>query len=127
MLFITDGLPRGLGYLELDHRAGGHAPAGLPKHFEADTYTCTHCSAVVVMNPNRVRERYKCKGCNHHICDNCAAAIQAGGQCLTMQEKYELHLESLRNHFLDGFLGYDMQTGKPVTTNPLGDNSGHLA
>jgi hypothetical protein len=114
MLLRTNGLPSGYGYLELDHRAAGNAPQGLPNHFEADTYTCTHCSAVVILNPARVRERYKCKGCSHHICDNCAAEMAVGGTCLTMQEKYERHLESLRNPTLEGFLGYDMQTGKPV-------------
>ena len=108
MLLRTNGLPTGLGYLELDHRAGGNAPHGLPTHFEADTYTCTHCSAVVILNPNRIRERYKCRGCNHHICDNCAAARQAGGECLTMMQRYENLVESLNSSI------------------PL-DTSGHLA
>lgn len=100
MLVITDGLPRGLGYLEIDHRAAGNPPEGLPTHFEADTYTCTHCSAVVVMNPARKRERYKCFGCSHHICDPCAAESVAGVPCLTMQHKYELHLEQLNSSVL---------------------------
>jgi hypothetical protein len=84
MLIITDGLPRGLGYYEIDQRAT-HAP-GVQRHFEADTYTCTHCNAVVVLNPSRVRERYKCNGCAHHICDNCAAKRYAGEPCKTMQQ-----------------------------------------
>jgi hypothetical protein len=85
MLLITDGLPRGLGYVEVDHRAtpGNLIPAGLPRHFEADTYTCTHCQRVVVLNPLRKRERYKCGGCNHHICDDCAAARVNGAACKT--------------------------------------------
>lgn len=85
MLVITDGLPRGLGYLEVDHRAT-EPPPGLPRYFEADTYTCTHCSRVVVLNPNRVRERYKCRGCNHHICDDCAALRVAGAPCRTIDQ-----------------------------------------
>lgn len=95
MLLKTNGLPSGLGYMEIDHRAADNAPTGLPRHFEADTYTCTHCSAVVVLNPARVRERYKCRGCNHHICDACAADRATGGHCKTMMQKYEEHLESL--------------------------------
>ncbi len=83
-LLITDGLPRGLGYYEIDHRAAhDELPKGTPRHFEADTYTCTHCNAVVVMNPARVRERTKCRGCSHHICDRCAAALAAGATCRT--------------------------------------------
>lgn len=87
MLLITDGLPRGLGYLEVDQR-NVHAPLppGTPAHFEADTYTCSHCQVVVVMNPMRKRERYKCKGCNHHICDPCAAERYAGKPCRTFAQ-----------------------------------------
>ena len=94
MLLITDGLPRGLGYLEVDQRGvDAPLPPGTPRHFEADTYTCTHCTAVVVMNPLRVRERFKCKGCNHHICDACAAEMVAGASCVTMAQKIEEHME----------------------------------
>ncbi len=87
MLIITDGNPRGLGYLELDHRATpAELPAGVPKHFEADTYTCSHCQSVVIMNPTRRRERYKCNGCGHHVCDACAAKRFAGEPCRTWNQ-----------------------------------------
>lgn len=105
-LIITDGLPRGAGYLEVDQRnvdvpdaelrpilPGEEMPPGAKRYFEADTYTCTHCSVVVVMNPVRKRERYKCKGCNHHICDPCAADMAAGAQCVTMEQKFQEHME----------------------------------
>lgn len=82
-LLITDGLPRGLGYLEVDNRASGG------RHLEADTYTCTHCQRVVVMNPLRKRERYKCGGCNHHICDDCAALRATGAPCRTWAQKID--------------------------------------
>lgn len=108
MYLKTDGLPSGLGYLELDHRASPEAPFGLPRHFEADTYTCTHCHRVVILNPNRVRERYKCRGCNHHICDDCAALRANGGLCVTMDQKIDQYMNE-------------------VSKNPEGDNSGHLA
>jgi len=83
MLIITDSIPRGAGYLECDNRASGQG------HFEADTYTCTHCNRVVVMDPQRQRERYKCGGCNHHVCDECAALRLAGGPCRTMAQKID--------------------------------------
>ena len=89
MLLITDNLPRGLGYIEIDERA---CPE--PKRFEADTYTCTHCSRVVVLNPDRKRDRYKCKGCNHHICDECTARRVAGGPCRTMSQFVDESLEA---------------------------------
>jgi len=93
MLIITDNLPRGLGYYEVDQRQVEAAlPPGTVRHFEADTYTCSHCEQVVILNPNRVRERYKCKGCNHHICDECAAKRIAGGGCRT----YAQFIDELR-------------------------------
>lgn len=102
-LIITDNQPRGLGYLELDHRAANNAPEGLPQYFEADTYTCTHCHRVVIMNPNRTRERYKCKGCSHHICDDCAAKRIAGESCRTMNQKIDEYMEAV-------------QTDKPISS-----------
>jgi hypothetical protein len=89
MLVITDGLPRGLGELVIDQR-----PAGA-RLFEAPTYTCTHCSGVVVMNPARKRERYKCRGCSHHICDGCAAERTAGAPCKTMSQKFDEYLQQM--------------------------------
>jgi DNA-directed RNA polymerase subunit RPC12/RpoP len=83
MLIITDNLPRGAGWLEVDNRASAGG------YFEADTYTCTHCGAVVVMNPLRKRERYKCNGCSHHICDDCAAKRLAGEPCKTLAQKID--------------------------------------
>ena len=97
MLIIADGNPRGLGYYEVDQRAtAAELPPGSVRHFEADTYTCSHCEAVVVMNPERKRERYKCKGCNHHICDACAASKAIGGGCRT----YAQFIDELREQDL---------------------------
>jgi hypothetical protein len=88
MLILTDGQPRGLGYLEVDQRPVEAAlPPGTSRYFEADTYTCSHCHSVVVMNPERKRERYKCNGCNHHICDDCAAKKFAGQPCKTLWQQ----------------------------------------
>lgn len=87
MLVITDtNGPRDLGLLSLDSRPAGGQLAELP------TYTCSHCQAVVVMNPARQRERYKCRGCNHHICDNCGAARAAGAPCKTMSQVIDEYL-----------------------------------
>jgi hypothetical protein len=95
-LIITDGLPRGLGYMEIDQRqVPAPLPPGTPRHFEADTYTCSHCQYVVVMNPARVRERYKCKGCSHHICDGCAVLMAAGAACKTFNQMAEEHIEAV--------------------------------
>ena len=72
------------GYLMLDHRASpgftpeeatrlGYGPAasGEGNFYEAKTMHCSHCPAVVIMNPLRTRERTLCYLCNKYICDNC--------------------------------------------------------
>lgn len=105
MIILTDKEPRGLGYLEIDHRATpAELPPGTPRHFEADTYTCSHCQYVVVMNPNRVRERYKCHGCNHHICDNCAAKMAAGEGCLPFAKLLEEKMEETARQVASGLI-----------------------
>lgn len=77
------------GYLMIDHRASPGLPeeiargtgldpkyCGEGKLFEAATLTCSHCKAVVVKNPLRVRERAKCFKCGwHYVCDCCAAEM----------------------------------------------------
>jgi hypothetical protein len=88
MLIRTDEQgPSGLGYLLIDNRNAPDVPFTMANRLmEADTYTCTHCQRVVVMNPERKRERYKCRGCNHHICDPCAAVRAAGAPCKTFAQ-----------------------------------------
>lgn len=90
MLIKTDLYgPEGLGYYEVDNRAADVLPPGTVRHFEADTYTCSHCETVVIMNPARKRERYKCKSCSHHICDPCAAKAFEGEKCLPFKTMIE--------------------------------------
>lgn len=65
--------------------------AGLPPGsgrglFEAPTYTCSHCQVIVVMNPNRQRERGYCSGCDHQICDGCWGARAQGAKCKTFKQ-----------------------------------------
>lgn len=86
------------GYLMIDHRAT-HMPvpedllrqSGLPREagiglFETATYTCSHCQYVVIMNPNRTRERAYCRGCDSYICDPCGAKRAADFSCKTYKQ-----------------------------------------
>lgn len=81
----------------LDHRGGMEVPediirqAGLPVGagrglFEAPNFTCKHCHRVIVMNPQRETQRNYCKGCDHLICDGCAAIKAATKQCRTFDQ-----------------------------------------
>ena len=93
------------GWLMIDNRGTPGTPeslataAGLPPNagiglFEAATYTCTHCQSVVVMNPERKRDRAYCRGCDHSICDNCGAAKAAGAKCRTFKQVVDEILEA---------------------------------
>jgi hypothetical protein len=90
----------------MDHRATSAVPdelviaTGLPPGagrglFEAPTYTCKHCQSVVVMNPDRSRERAYCRGCDHLICDGCGAERSRTGLCRTFDQKVDEYLASI--------------------------------
>lgn len=70
------------GYLKVDHRhspglppemaaAAGYIPslAGAGGLFEADTKTCAHCNATVILHPLRTRARGYCASCDAYVCD----------------------------------------------------------
>jgi len=53
-------------------RASGLDVVGVGRGtFESATYTCSHCNALVVMNPDRSRPREVCRKCMHVVCDSC--------------------------------------------------------
>jgi len=47
---------------------GGIAAAGSTK-VEVATYTCAHCNAIVLMRPDRTRDRSVCRKCMRVVCD----------------------------------------------------------
>jgi len=88
------------GYLMLDHRHGAPVPdevvvhAGLPVGagrglFESATYTCKHCQRVIVLGMNREKPATFCRGCQHMICDPCAAEKHRTGVCRTFDQVIE--------------------------------------
>jgi hypothetical protein len=103
--------PRREGYLCIDHRdspgvdpalaaeverrTGRVAPApGKGVVFESATVTCTHCSAVVVLNPGRTRPRHYCPSCDGYVCDGCDAARVVHG-CRPLEKT----LDALQEEF----------------------------
>lgn len=91
------------GCLLLDHRdSPGIADAqlnalGLPAGIghglqEVPTFTCRHCTAVVVMNAQRTRPREYCRQCDSYICDRCGAIKAQTKQCVTWDQVVEEHL-----------------------------------
>ena len=55
----------------LTHVDGKYFPhVGKSTTFESATVTCAHCNTVVILNPNRTRERGYCPKCDAYVCDN---------------------------------------------------------
>ena len=69
------------GYLLVDNRCAGGALNEFP------TLTCSHCKAVMLVNPLRTRDRAFCRKCNHYVCDKCEALrVASGGECKTFDQ-----------------------------------------
>ena len=88
------------GLLIMDHRDTPGTPdkvmqsQGLPAGsgkglLEVPTYTCSHCPAVVVVNPLRNRARAYCRKCDHYICDRCGAVMAQTKECKTWTQLLE--------------------------------------
>ena len=98
-------LARHEGYMYLDNRNSSGVddavmtklgyPVGAGKGlFESATYTCSHCNAIVIIEPKRTRERGFCKGCGQRICDACNVVRQQTMVCYSMAQK----IDELREH-----------------------------
>jgi hypothetical protein len=95
------------GYLMIDNRASyapvpddmlrtANLPVGAGKGlFETPTYTCSHCQYVVVMNPQRTREREYCRGCDSYICDGCGLLKKQGTPCKTYAQIVDENLNAI--------------------------------
>lgn len=59
---------------------------GSDKVQEFPTYTCNHCNRVVVMHPDRTRERATCRKCMAPVCDLCSGV----GDCNVFDADMEL-------------------------------------
>ena len=97
------------GYFLADHRDSPGISdemanaAGLPVGcgrgvFEAPTFTCSHCCRVVILNPNRRRERGWCWSCDRYICDGCKATMEKTGKC----DSFEKFADEYRNAASNG-------------------------
>lgn len=102
------------GYVMIDHRASPGLPAdieharGLPPGagqglFEAPTYTCSHCQSIVIINPDRKRERASCSSCGgRRLCDACGALYAMNKECKNIFKVFDQLQEAAvkRSHIL---------------------------
>ncbi len=91
------------GYILVDHRESPGVPVDVTgpagknfisvakgQTFESATVTCAHCNVIVVLNPNRTRERGYCQKCDQYVCDNpmCSQDCRSFNRLLdTLQEQ----------------------------------------
>jgi hypothetical protein len=101
------------GYLMIDHSqtmgvpdevvVSQGLPAGAGKGlFEAPTFTCSHCQTIVIINPNRTRERAYCRGCDHLLCDPCGAERAKTFKCRTYNQLVDEYLNQVITGDLNG-------------------------
>jgi hypothetical protein len=64
--------------------------------FESASFTCSHCEWVVVLNPDRSRERGYCPKCDHYVCDACEVLRTAsGGACYPYKARVQDAIEAV--------------------------------
>lgn len=76
-------LKRQEGYFLRDERLSGGRMQELP------TITCSHCNCVVILNPQRTRDRGYCAKCDHYICDKAGCRLE----CNPTQQMLDLALK----------------------------------
>lgn len=102
------------GEIEINHQnspgvtvddviAAGADPRTMPvvgkgEKFESATISCTHCQAIVILNPLRTRERHYCSHCDHYVCDKPVCRMMASGHVphKTMQQVFDEFEAQLR-------------------------------
>jgi hypothetical protein len=91
------GINDHLGYLTIDHRnsPGTNAVPG-GTLFEADTYTCAHCQAIVIKNPLRQRPRNVCHKCMAVVCDNPICVKECSPFARTIERVIERAIRGIR-------------------------------
>lgn len=97
------------GELIIDHRSAGagitpeqaaqHGQDAIPVSagglMETSTITCSHCQAIVVKNPYRIRARNYCPKCDRYICDICESNRIRSGECKPFEQYADLYLEAI--------------------------------
>lgn len=82
------------GYVMIDHRNSPGIPGGVPAGvtFEAPTLQCCHCGTIVIVNPNRTRQRHYCANCDEYVCDN--------ANCILVCTPFKKHLDDIQEDLI---------------------------
>lgn len=95
------------GYLKIDHRESPGLPhpfLGKGTMFEAPTFGCPYCQAVVVINPNRTRDREYCPKLHRYMCDSCGAKRKSGIDLKPFTQIIDEFLTATAHGTVDAFI-----------------------
>lgn len=77
---------------------------------ESATVTCCHCQRIVILNPNRSRERGFCVKCGKYTCDQCTAV----GECRPFEALADAIIEAAVKSEASHNQGYfNLNTSQP--------------
>lgn len=98
------------GYLEIDNRnspgispelaAKNHSgvkavlPQEANKILQQITKKCSHCPAIVVLNPKRTRARGYCPKCDGFVCDTCETNRVLTGVCRPWKQQVDEYIDA---------------------------------
>lgn len=95
------------GYLEIQTGAGitpevaatvpGAVPMPKDLTIKSATINCSHCKAMVVLNPLRTRERGYCPCCDHYLCDGCTWEYHRSKVCVPFSKVRDDFIDAVAN------------------------------
>ena len=88
--------------------------------FECATATCRHCQRVIMLRPDRSRERGFCRGCNHYICDACTSVYALDRVCRDIERQFDAILEEAYRKSA-GQVHTGFQSPPIASDTPVGD------
>lgn len=77
-------------------------PVGRGSFFESPTISCSHCQAIVVLNPDRTRSRGYCPKCDAYVCDLCEAERVRTGVCRPFKQVIDEFVDKVEKGIIHG-------------------------
>jgi hypothetical protein len=85
----------GISHEEAARVGRGIIPVPGGTRFHSATYNCSHCEALVVLNPKRTRPRHYCAKCDSDICDLCEAERVRTGKCRPFKQVIDEFIDQI--------------------------------
>lgn len=90
-IFIDHSSSPGLTLEQVGHFDAPAVPKG--EIYESAIVICGHCQAVIVLNPQRTRDRGWCAKGDHYMCDDCTEVMHRTLECRSFERLKDTVLE----------------------------------